>query len=176
MTRPAYSLVELLVVLTASTVGLGLATGLLHRGLSLQSQARCLCDEERTALRLARQFRADIHLASAIRIPSRPDEATAGPLLEIDGPHGRVSYLLREQAVIRQASAAAPGPRVEAYRCPAETAWRVEQNEQAIVLTGSVAPTPRQRPYDLHVIACVGREGLCVSPAAIRPRSLEREP
>lgn len=177
MKRPAYSLVELLVVLTASISGLGIATGLMHRGLSLQSQARSLCDEERTALRLARQFRTDIHLARAIRIPSRPDESTQESLIEIElATQGRVTYGVHDQAVVRQASSSAPGPRVEAYRCPAGTTWWVEQSGGTVSLAGSTAPTPRRRPYDIRVIACVGREALGVEPAAIRPRSVEREP
>jgi hypothetical protein len=65
--RPATSLIELLIVMSACSVVLTLSAALLHRAMHIQSRARSYFDAERNATRLSQQFRLDVHRALAHR-------------------------------------------------------------------------------------------------------------
>jgi prepilin-type N-terminal cleavage/methylation domain-containing protein len=64
-TRRGVSLIELLVVLSASTVILTMSAALVHRVMHIYSQARAFHNVERNTLRLSEQFRRDGHQAMA---------------------------------------------------------------------------------------------------------------
>ncbi len=64
--RAAISLVELLVVMSACTLILSTVSVLLYRTMRAQSEASYFFDAERSALRLSRQFRDDVHRAKSV--------------------------------------------------------------------------------------------------------------
>ena len=63
--RSAVSIAELLVVMSACSIILTMSAALIHQAMRTQSDARAFYDAERSALRLARQFRHDVHNATA---------------------------------------------------------------------------------------------------------------
>jgi hypothetical protein len=63
--RRGISILELMVVLSASTVVLSLSSVLLQRVMRIHIQSRADLGAERTALRLSEQFRRDVHQARA---------------------------------------------------------------------------------------------------------------
>ena len=83
------SLIELLAALTASSVVMATAVGLVHRSYSLECRSRRTISGERTALGLARAFRADVHGGGTARCAVAPD---APWLVEIEGTSVRVTY------------------------------------------------------------------------------------
>jgi hypothetical protein len=99
--RRGVSLTEMLVVMTACTVGFSLTGQLLCRVMRIYSQAQTHADVERTALRLATQFRRDVHAAkSAVTDSSAVEEDT---LLLLHLPDGsQLVYAYRSGAIIRQ--------------------------------------------------------------------------
>jgi hypothetical protein len=64
-TQRGVSILELIVVLSASTVVLTLSSVLLQRVMRIHIQSRADLGAERTALRLSEQFRRDVHQARA---------------------------------------------------------------------------------------------------------------
>jgi type II secretory pathway pseudopilin PulG len=86
-TRRAISLIELLVVMSASTVVLTLTGVLLQRAMRTQMHSRALVDAERASLRLAEQFRRDVHSARAVRVSDPLEHET--PFLRLDLAGGR---------------------------------------------------------------------------------------
>jgi hypothetical protein len=64
-TRRGISILELIVVLSASTVVLSLSSVLLQRVMRIHIQSRADLAVERTVLRLSEQFRRDVHQARA---------------------------------------------------------------------------------------------------------------
>jgi type II secretory pathway component PulJ len=97
--RPAVSLVELLVVLSFSTVILTTSAGLIHKAMRAQEATRNFVDSERTALRLAAQFRSDVHAASAAEVTKLKDD---GRLLKLTmEAGGSVEYRRDNASVVR---------------------------------------------------------------------------
>ena len=115
-----YSLVELLVTMSVSTVLLGLATGVIHRTMRAESISQDRADLHRVALRLSTALRQDIHRASAA-LPLDADNDQ--PKLELEIPGGsKILYSVEE----RQSAASTNGrlrsnvPR--SFRLPRESA------------------------------------------------------
>ncbi|MEX2316009.1 MAG: hypothetical protein WD669_02585 [Pirellulales bacterium] len=102
--RRAISLVELLVVLSASTVILTMSAVLVHRAMHAQSHARAFYNVERTALRLSEQFRRDVHQAATASASAgdRPDgvflrlQLADGQSLEYGQRNGDVTRTLSQ--------------------------------------------------------------------------------
>ena len=88
--RRAASLLELLAAMSAASIVTAAAAGLVHKSFSLESRSRSTVAEERTALRLARQFRADIHTGLSATCSSDPAEETTTDIVMIAGPAGSV--------------------------------------------------------------------------------------
>jgi hypothetical protein len=65
--RRASSLIELLIIMSACSVVLTLSAALLHRTMHIHSRSQAYFDSERSATRLAQQFREDVHRALAHR-------------------------------------------------------------------------------------------------------------
>ena len=54
------SLIELLAAMTSVGVAISVSAGFLHTGMRMQSASRQDLEQDRSAMRLARQFREDI--------------------------------------------------------------------------------------------------------------------
>jgi hypothetical protein len=64
--RRGLSLVELMVAMTGVSMVLATTAALLHGVMRAQSESRRFFDDERSSVRLARQWRADLHAAESI--------------------------------------------------------------------------------------------------------------
>jgi hypothetical protein len=120
--RPAYALVELLVVLTVVAVLLTLCAGMLHLLMKLDRSGRTASDESADLARLARDFRADAHSSSTVDPGGRSTERLTLPM---DG--GRtVEYQVRPRDVLRTIREGEKVRRFETYRRPARTSVRLD--------------------------------------------------
>ena len=103
--RRAISLIELLAVMTGCSVILGLTASLLHQTMRAQSHTRDFFTVERNALRLSRQFRADVHAAETDSIDVVADDAGDSALLRLQLPDGQVVEYQRDaEKIIRLTS------------------------------------------------------------------------
>ena len=97
--RRGVSLVELLAAMTAASVVMATSLGLVHRSFSFESRSRGILADERTALRLARQFRADVH--EAVTATGGPDDVPGGVLVAIGCPASRITYRRQAAGLVR---------------------------------------------------------------------------
>lgn len=134
MNRRGMSLLELLAVMTATTVVTGVATGLLHRAMSLQSASRRTLERERAIFAMARQFRADARTAIAVeRSDGEGDEIVALP----QPGDRRVWWRRTDEGLARLESDSDGRRRREDYRIAASgesPSWRLALNDGLVIL------------------------------------------
>lgn len=95
-----FTLVEMLVSISAGSVLLVLATGVVHRTMRVESVVRENAAAERAALRLSRQFRHDIHQAKSVSLDGRQADQ---PVLQIVlSGQAPVSYRVEHTGVLRE--------------------------------------------------------------------------
>lgn len=100
--RRGISLVELLTVMSGFVVLLSLCAGLMHKAMQTQSRTRYFFEAERTALRLADQFRADVHRALALEAESEDASGVVDVLVLLSLPgNEKVSYRREGASVVR---------------------------------------------------------------------------
>jgi hypothetical protein len=163
--RRGISLSELLVVMTACTALMTLSSQLVCRVMRIQVESRGLADAERNTMRLAGNFRSDVHRAQSFAI----DPAAAGeaPFLRIVLAGGRsVAYSRQSGAVLRQESGAEQPTAREEFKLPAAAELNVREldSPQRLELTLSVDPAAQLR-----------RDGKSVSDWPLIPVSLQAE-
>jgi len=135
MKRRGVSLVELLAVISATSVVLAVGSGLLHRALSLQSATRLHLEHDRTALALGRQFRDDVHAAVEADVAAGP-----GRVVRVGRSDGvTVEYAATCGGLRRRARGPDGGVIVEDYRFPAGTVWTAVIDGPVLLLSGSGA-------------------------------------
>jgi hypothetical protein len=116
--RRGISIVEMLVVMSASTVVLTLASLLIIRAMRVQMESRAHCDVERNALRLSGQFRSDVHQAETAETKELAGED--GVFLRLQLPDGnQVKYSRVGGTVQRLASASGQQVWREEFAFPA---------------------------------------------------------
>jgi len=103
--RRAYSLIEMLVAISMTTVLVGLAAGLIHVALKVDLEARARLAEDAGLARLASTFRDDVRAATAAE--ARPDAsltltAPGGTVIEYAIRPGRVARVVREGGQVRR--------------------------------------------------------------------------
>jgi hypothetical protein len=159
-TRRAISLAELLVVMSTCSIILTMSASLIHRAMRAQSESRSFYHAERSALRLSRQIRHDVHLAKAVSIGS--GDTGSDNLLRLEWADGRtVEYSYAEGEVLRLLSR--PGGAVSreqfAFPAPVELSIRREVAPSRVVLTLTASDRdpshPRALIGDLQVEACL---------------------
>lgn len=163
--RRAATLIELLVVMTAVMTVISLSSGLLCRMMRIQIETRTQVDVERNALRLAEQFRRDVHAANAIE--SSGDGHGADALFALEFPDGRrAEYFRRGESLLRTVTAPGRPPSRDEFVFPetCDIAVREDQDPQrlsVIVTTGSLKQPPGRPlpvPVSLQVTATLGRD------------------
>ena len=179
-TRHATSLVELMVIMSACSIILTTSAGLVHRAMHAQSATRSFFDGERSALRLAEQFRSDVHVATAAVVTDGAHRD--GLFLRLDLADGNtIEYRQADSKVTRLLTQHGSGDsRAEfAFTAPLELAVRDETSPRRLILSitagSAVAPAADSRaaplpayalPLNLEVEACLGRERqIAISPA-----------
>ncbi len=169
-TRRAASMIELLLIMSACTVVLTLTGVLLHRGMSIQMQSRARVDAERTSLRLANQFRRDVHEARAA-ITLNGDQGK-DVFLQLEFADGRTAEYSREEGtVLRLESGGDEQTWREEFVFPAVGDLTIEEESEPrrLILTITAKPTEQQpadgkprvslyhAPVSLQAEAVVGR-------------------
>jgi hypothetical protein len=140
--RRGISLVELLVVMTACTVIFTTSAGLIHRMMHADSRARAFYDVERSALRLSRQFRADVHQARNAVVFPEADETGAFLRLTVDEEQ-TIEYRHRDGLVTRVLAQRGMGPSREIYAFPSYVKLDLSEAgpPRRLVLSLSAEPT-----------------------------------
>jgi hypothetical protein len=156
--RRAISVVELMVFMSAASVVLTMSAALVHQAMRTYSESRGFYDAQRSALRLARQFRRDAYEAKAASVDG--DNLDDGVIVRLQLPGQQtVEYRHDARQIVRILSQPArPEKREEfMFPSPVELDLRGEDSPPRIVLTltseKSKATNPRAMTTDLHIEA-----------------------
>jgi hypothetical protein len=169
-TRRAVSLLELLVIMSASTIVLTLCGLLLHRAMRLQIESRAHVDAERTALRLASQFRRDVHAARAA-VTGNAEQANDA-LLQLELADGRTAQYSRDAGTVLRMESGGGKPEwreeflfptvneltIEEEDAPPRLILTVTANPKAVPPAGQPLAITRIVPLSIHAEAVVGRD------------------
>ena len=161
-TRHAVSLVELLVLMSASSVILTMSAALVHRAMRTQSESRGFFDAERSAMRLARQIRRDTYDATAALVGGEGLGDNVALRLQLaDQRTAEYSYADGEVLRILTKRDGAVSREQFAFPSPIELDVRKEDSPPRIVLTITAKqrglPRAYSKPMDLHVEAGLNR-------------------
>jgi type II secretory pathway pseudopilin PulG len=180
--RRAISLVELLVVISTSTVILTMSAVLIRRAMHAQSRARDFYNVERTALRLSEQFRRDVHHATSATAlaENRPDaiflrlQLAGGQAIEYGRRNGALTRtVLQSDRVLSR----------DAFAFPPDTDVTLSEQRSPRRLVLSITAVPVDTPENrrklaaavhaqrvsLHVEAVLARDSRFVSAADREP-------
>lgn len=112
--RRGFTIVELMIAMTASSVLLVVSVGLIHRAMTLHVTARQQDALQHAALRLSRQVRSDLRRAESA--------AVAGDELRLTFPASdsapQATYVASPELVVREQLHETGPPRREAFRFP----------------------------------------------------------
>ena len=98
--RFGYSIIEVVLVISAVSIVLGLCAGLIHVLLRLEKGERTHLGETGTIARLAQQFRKDVHAAT--RATLDPIDERGGARLDVATPTDRtIDYRAGERSIVR---------------------------------------------------------------------------
>lgn len=131
------SLFELLAAMTAASAVMAVAIGVVHRSFTAESRSRTGLADERTALRLARQLRADVHSG---HIAACGDAAAGNPLLSITGPVGSVVYRQEDRRLVRIETSSAGAVSREDYCFARPPAWTATLDGRIVTLATASRP------------------------------------
>ena len=163
--RRGISLIELLAAMTAASVVMATAVGLVHRSFSLESRSRQVLGDERTAVRLARQFRADVHAAVGVRCAA--GQAADGVIVVIDAADGYVTYRHTATGLGRVAEQATGEVAREEFRFSRPVTWTADCQERLVSLRGIAAGGSTRLPRLLvDVMVAVPRSARGTMPGA----------
>jgi hypothetical protein len=168
--RRGISLVEMLIVMTGCSTILTLSGVLLNRAMQAQLQTRDYFDGERTALRLADQWRRDVHATRDAR--TDPADLPEGVFLRLELPDGQtVDYRRTDAGILRTVAGDGAVATREQYRFApiGEIAVNELASPRRLRLTiaapyekarGSDSPAAlsHQSPISLQVEAVLGRD------------------
>lgn len=168
--RRAYSLVQLMVVISACSVILTLTGTLVHRAMQSHLKAKSFADAEQSAVRLFHQFREDVNRATSA--VAEEAEREQGVLLRLALDDGPVEYRQQANQVLRVQTLAGEKVWREVYTFPNidQFSIRREASPERWVLTltaeASAAaeskspklPTARTIPVVLEAVARLGRD------------------
>jgi hypothetical protein len=156
--------------MSASTIVLTLCGLLLHRAMRLQIESRAHVDAERTALRLAGQFRHDVHAARAVVTGN--SEQAGDALLQLELADGRTAQYSRDAGTVLRIESGGDKPEWrEEFVFPTVHELTIEEEDapQRLILTVTAKPkavppaseplaSTRIVPLSIHAEAVVGRD------------------
>jgi hypothetical protein len=151
--RRGISLIELLAAMTAATVVMGTAMSLVHTSYRFESRSRIVRADERVALRLARQFRTDIHEAQSATLLR--EAAADAPLVVLTGPTGRIAYRPLAQGLLRTTQPDSDQPTREEFLFSRPIIWTTAAEGLLVSLSGSSADEGRRPQLAIDVAAAV---------------------
>jgi hypothetical protein len=154
--RRGMTLVEVLLTITASTMIMGVAGGLLHRALRLEAASRGALQGERTALVLARQVRADIRAARTVACTA--DGLPADVVLRVQ-PAGEEAIVYRavRGGLVREQTLPTNRSAREVFSFPAAVRFESVRGDGVVSLVGAGGGVPGEGPpIDIEVVAALG--------------------
>ena len=151
--RRGISMLELLAAMAAASVVMATAMSLVHTSYRFESRSRIVRADERTALRLARQFRTDVHEAHSTTLPR--EAAADAPLVALTGPTGRIAYRPLAQGLVRTTQPDSGPPTREEFVFSRPIVWTAAAEGSLITLSGSSADDGRRPQLTLDVAAAV---------------------
>ena len=152
--RQGASLVELLAAMTAASAVMATSMGLVHRSFSFESRSRGILSDERTALRLARQFRADVHEGATATGGSA--DAPGGVLLCLESPGRRITYRQESTGLVRLTEMITGEAARENYSFSRSVEWSATQEGRLVSLSGSTpVEAAKQPPLAVEVVAAL---------------------
>lgn len=164
--RRGTSLIEVLAVLTAMSVAMSVAAGLLHRGMRMQSDSRQYLERDRTALRLARQIREDASRATQVVCggdmaeSGEGDQLDSKTILRVARDDGSmVVYRTRRNGLVRLLTAADGRSSREDYPLAGRLLWSVAREQSVLTLDATPlagAGETQGVPLELQVVAGIG--------------------
>jgi prepilin-type N-terminal cleavage/methylation domain-containing protein len=185
--RNGFTMVELMITMSAASALMVLAIGLVHRAMLLESRGQQRADTHRTATRLSNQFRRDIHAGLTVSIEVNSDreknetsttdspsdisltQDAAQTTLRIDLPgQGKITYRTdgplvtrtrrnAEESVHREEYRFSPGDHAVIEALSPAEGIAPERIRLKIVRTTELDPT---RPrIEVHLEVVVGRLG-----------------
>jgi type II secretory pathway component PulJ len=170
MSRRGFTIVEVVLVIGAVSLLLGLCSGLIHVLLRLDRVGRAHLVETATVGRLARQFRRDVHAAARVKLVARDDRE--GPSLELTLPDDRVvAYQPAEHALLRLQRQGVGHDRRETYSLPFSTQPRLSLDDQggktwvSLRLPRGSESAATSLRHNLQIDALVGRDRRRSQPA-----------
>ena len=185
MKRRGISLMELMVVMSAASAIITTSALVLHKMMRVQEQTRYFFENERAVERLARQFRRDVHDADDVEIENagadvdaQNSDAPSGEpsgesLLSLTTSDGRsIEYARTAFGVVRSerrgegplareefALAAAARLTIDEQSTPQSLTLTIASNAADFIpRLGEPAPTIRETPVSMQVVAVVGRD------------------
>jgi hypothetical protein len=184
MKRHAISLMELMVVLSAASMIITTSALVLHKMMRVQEQTRYFFENERAVERLARQFRRDIHDADEVEIEVNA-EALAIEAQDGDGSlialitydDRAIAYVRTVAGIVRTERRGGGPPARETFALAPLARLTIEEQSTPRTLTltitsspadfvprlGERAPTIRETPVSMQVVAVVGRDAQFVA-------------
>jgi len=145
MNRRAVSLVELLLAMSACTVILTMSAALIHRVMHVQSRSREFQGVERSTMRLAQQFRHDVHNAKDAVVEANLGE---GRFLRLQlAGEQVVEYRRSEGAVLRILLEAGNARGREEFAFPANIELTVSRDPPRLI-TLSIDSQPEDTPLE----------------------------
>jgi prepilin-type N-terminal cleavage/methylation domain-containing protein len=156
MKQRGFTLVEMVAVISVSSVLLMLATGVVHRAMRLDTAWREQADLARAMARLTHDVRRDAHQAQSVVITQNPLV-----LRMVLAGSAKVNYQVAGERIIRERQIAGEQTEHEYYKKPAD--YRLEITTLAsperveLILTHDVKLVGVAPRAMLHVEAEVGR-------------------
>jgi hypothetical protein len=182
MKRRGVSLMELIIVMSAASTIITTSAVILHKMMRVQEQTRYFFENERAVERLARQFRRDVHDANDVEIDANSSEIDAqdgdGSLIAlISYDDHSIAYIRTVAGIVRtvhpsegvparETFALAPFARltIDEQPTPRSLTLTIASNpEDFIPRLGEPAPTIRETPVSMQVVAVVGRDAQYVA-------------
>jgi type II secretory pathway component PulJ len=161
--RSGFTLVELLLVVGAITILLGLCAGLIHSLLRLDRIGRAHLGELAALGRVARQFRQDVR--AAIRVEPAPGAAESAARLVLTQPAGRVvEYQARGAVLVRAEREGGQARRQEEFGLRSRGGARFLAREGdpgvfvTLVFARTAARTNEPLAAELRVEALLGKD------------------
>lgn len=138
--RGGHSLLETLVVISITSVVLGLIATTLHRTMNAYQDAHAFREDETAAWRLSHQMRRDLRSAE-YDIAHRDGELR---LLLRSRQGEQIEYRFRPRAVVRHQRRGAEQPTIrDQFRFRSPRSWRVETDATGLLIrTEAEAATP----------------------------------
>ncbi len=156
MKNRGFTLVEMVAVISVSSVLLVLATGVVHRAMRIDTAWRERADVTRAMTRLAHDLRRDAHRAQSVEI-------TQDPLVLriVFADDAEVSYQVVGEKIVRERQAAGEQTEREYYKKPADYGLEItilaSPERVELRLTHDVKLVGIEPRTVLHVEAQVGR-------------------